>query len=74
MAEEVRTGRSDNHIRRQDEDPERPLDAGRPLHEVGNYVSDCRLLSTLGKSGFGMVYLAEQEHPIERLPRRSTVD
>jgi hypothetical protein len=58
MAEKVRMGRSDDHIRRQDEDPERTLDAGRPLHEIGSHISGCKPLSILGEGGFGLVHLA----------------
>ncbi|MGE5295777.1 MAG: hypothetical protein ACM3VT_13200 [Solirubrobacterales bacterium] len=58
MAEKVRTGQSDDHIKRQDEDPERTLDAGRPLHEIGSHIGDYKLLCILGGGGFGMVYLA----------------
>jgi serine/threonine protein kinase len=58
MAEKVRMGQSDDHIKRQDEDAERTLDAGRPLHEIGSHIGGYKLLSILGEGGFGMVYLA----------------
>jgi len=51
-------GQSDDHTRRQDEDPERTLDAGRPLHEIGSHIGGYKLLSILGEGGLGMVYLA----------------
>ena len=55
-------GRSDDHIRRQDEDPERTLDAGRPLHEIGSHIGGCKPLSILGEGGLGMVCLAVNLH------------
>jgi hypothetical protein len=45
------------------------LDPGcrQALYEPGSHIGYCPLISVLGEGGFGMVYLAEQEHPIKRL-------
>ena len=59
--------RNDDHIGQADEDPSRTLDAVKPLYEIGSHIGGYKLLSVLGEGGFGMVYLAEQEHPITRL-------
>ncbi len=58
---------NDDHIRGEDEDPARTLDSGKPLYELGSHIGCYKLLSVLGEGGFGMVYLAEQQHPIKRL-------
>ena len=60
-------GQNDDHIRQDDEDPSRTLDAVKPLYELGSRIGGYKLLSVLGEGGFGMVYLAEQQHPIKRL-------
>jgi len=60
-------GQNDDHIGQEDEDPSRTLDAVKPLYELGSRIGCYKLLSVLGEGGFGMVYLAEQEHPIKRV-------
>jgi WD40 repeat protein/serine/threonine protein kinase len=60
-------GQNDDHIGQEDEDPFRTLDAGQPLYGLGSRIGGYKLLSILGEGGFGVVYLAEQEHPIKRL-------
>ena len=59
--------RDDDHIGEDVEDASRTLDASGPLYELGSCVGGYKLLSVLGEGGFGIVYLAEQEHPIKRL-------
>ena len=60
-------GKNGDDIRQGDEDPTRTLDAITPMYEVGSSIGCYKLLSVLGEGGFGMVYLAEQQHPIKRL-------
>jgi len=60
-------GKNDDHIGQGAEDPSRTLDAVKPMYELGSSIGCYKLLSILGEGGFGMVYLAEQQHPIKRL-------
>jgi len=59
--------KNDDDIRQGDEDPTRTLDSIKPMYEIGSRIGCYKLLSVLGEGGFGMVYLAEQQHPIKRL-------
>ena len=59
-------GQNDSHIEEGIEDPSRTLDAGKPLHEIGSRIGNYKLVSILGEGGFGIIYLAQQEHPIKR--------
>jgi serine/threonine protein kinase len=58
---------NDDYLEERADDPSGTLDAPKPLYEVGGRIGGYKLLSVLGEGGFGMVYLAEQEHPIKRL-------
>jgi serine/threonine protein kinase len=60
-------GQNDDHIGQGAEDPTRTLDYIKPMYEIGSSIGCYKLLSVLGEGGFGMVYLAEQRHPIKRL-------
>ena len=60
-------GKNDDRIKQGDEDPTRTLHSIRPLYEIGSTIGCYKLVSVLGEGGFGMVYLAEQQHPIKRL-------
>lgn len=60
-------GKNDDHIGQGAEDPSRTLDSIKPMYEIGSTIGCYKLLSVLGEGGFGMVYLAEQQHPIKRL-------
>jgi serine/threonine protein kinase len=57
----------DDHVGQEDEGPARTLDSVEPLYEIGSRIGGYKLLSVLGEGGFGVVYLAEQAHPIKRL-------
>ncbi|MEA3224876.1 MAG: hypothetical protein U9Q07_02925, partial [Planctomycetota bacterium] len=37
---------------------------GSPVARVGGQIGSYKLLSTLGEGGFAIVYLAEQERPV----------
>ncbi len=59
---------NDDYSRQQGEDPSRTLDAaGQSPHDIGGRIGCYKLLSILGEGGFGIVYLAEQQHPLKRL-------
>ncbi|HLB75058.1 MAG TPA: protein kinase, partial [Sedimentisphaerales bacterium] len=59
--------KNDDHIGQGDEDSTRTLHSIKPMYELGSTIGCYKLLSVLGEGGFGMVYLAEQQHPIKRL-------
>jgi len=40
---------NDDHIRGEDEDPSRTLDAVKPLHALGSHIGRYKLLSVLGE-------------------------
>lgn len=59
---------NESQIRPEDEDPSRTLDAGgQSPHDLGGRLGCYKLLNILGEGGFGIVYLAEQQHPLKRL-------
>lgn len=60
---------AENHdtVKRESVEFPRMLDSAKPMYEIGSTVGCYKLLSVLREGGFGMVYLAEQQHPIKRL-------
>jgi serine/threonine protein kinase len=60
---------AENHdtVKREFLEFSRVLDSAKPVYEIGSTVGCYKLVSMLGEGGFGMVYLAEQQHPAKRL-------
>jgi len=52
-------GQNDDHIRQEDEDPSRTLDAVKPLYEIGSRIGRFRIEQEMGRGGMGVVYLAQ---------------
>ncbi len=45
---------------------EATVEFGPPAERVGSIINRYKLLERLGEGGFGVVYMAEQQHPIRR--------
>ena len=63
----VLMGQHNDHVGQEDEGPSWALDAVKPFYEIGGHIGGYKLVSMLGEGDFGMVCLAEQQHPIRRL-------